>query len=302
MTLEGADADDEEAMAFRGETYNLKATYALDEDDFEAAEAHLRAAHEANPDDPEYLLDLARLLSLTGRVSDAIEAAAQAMERDELLLQAHLLRSQLLGLDGRTDEAINAARDAIELDDEEPYSWIQLAAVLTLRNDHEGALEAAEKAVELDDELVDGHQLRVAALQALGREVQITPQLQARLSEPPDLPDFLYGDRFDPYEQAQEALQEMSEMSPEQIKELTDEVFGMLNLPPALRPMVESMMENLPEMLQQFPGLSKGQIPPELMSSLGGMMPPMGMGAPAQSAPSGPPNLQVIPGGKDDDE
>ncbi|MEO1269120.1 MAG: tetratricopeptide repeat protein [Myxococcota bacterium] len=298
MVLEDADEGDEKAQAFRGETHNLKATYALDDEDYEAAEQHLRNACKANPDDPEYLLDLARLLSLTGRVEDAMTTAHQASELDELLLQAHLLRSQLLGLNGRSAEAVQVARDTIELDDEEPYSWLQLAAALTLRNDHEGALEAAERAIALDDELIDGHQLRVASLQALGREVELSAELRARLSEPPDLPDFLYGDRFDPYEQAQDALQEMADMSPDQIKELTDEVFNMLGLPPQLRPMVESMMENLPSMLQQYPGLAKGQIPPDLMSSLGGMMPPMGAMPSAPAA--GRPNLTVISGGKDD--
>lgn len=272
MLLDGDDLDDDE-RELKGEAYNLRAGFALEDGDVAQAEADLRAAFEVHPEDPEYPLDLARLLSLKGDADGAIALAEQAVELDDLLIEGHLLISQLYSLQGKADLALAKAKSTLDLDPEEPFTYLQLAAIHTLGGNFEAAIEATDKAQELDPDLVDSYQLKAAALQSLGRQAEITADMQPFLNEPPDLPDFLYGDRIDPYAQAQEAIGEMAELDQGELKSMVEQMFTQMGLPEALRPMVEQMMENLPALMAQYPELAQGQLPP----GMGGMLSGMGM-------------------------
>lgn len=272
MLLDGDDLDDDQ-RELKGEAYNLRAGFALEDGDIRQAEADLRAAIEVYDEDPEYHLDLARLLSLKGDAEGAIASAEQAVELDDLLIEGHLLISQLYSLQGKADLALAKVKATLDIDPEEPFSYLQLAAIQTLAGNFEAAIEAADQAQALDPDLVDSYQLKAAALQSLGRQAEITADMQPFLNEPPDLPDFLYGDRIDPYDQAREALGEMADLDQDELQSMVQDMFSQLGLPEALRPMVEQMMQNLPALMAQYPELAQGQLPP----GMGGMLSGMGL-------------------------
>ena len=77
------ETEDPEQRRLKANIHNLRADFALDEDKADVALAELRTAAALVPDDPDYALDLARLLSLQGEVEAAVEACDQAIEGDE---------------------------------------------------------------------------------------------------------------------------------------------------------------------------------------------------------------------------
>jgi tetratricopeptide (TPR) repeat protein len=283
MVLESADFDPEERSALIGQTHNLRAGFLIEEGEAGAATDALMAAHAADDTEPEYALDVARITMLQGRVDEALDYAGRAVEIDEYCFEARLLQAQLTALSGDSSGALDLVRATVDLDPEEPYSHIMLATVLSLAGRLAEAVEAADTAIELDPELADGYQLKAAALEALGRHGEIDAVIREFLQEAPDLPGYLFGERFDPYEASNQALAELANMSPGDLQNLAKEVMGTFGMPEALRPMIDQVMGNLPAMLEQ---LSGSGLPPE---------------APQKSV-SGPPALRVIEGGKHDDE
>lgn len=265
-----AETEDEEQRDLKAQVHNLLATFALEDDERQEAIKMLRVASDVGVDDADYPLDLARLLSLEGDPAGALDAVNAAIERDDLLLEALLMRCQLLGALARHEEAVHAAREAVAIDDEEPYSHTQLAAMLVMAGRFDEALDAANKAIALEPELPDAHQLRVAALQALKRDAEITEADRNLMGELPDLPGFIYGERFDPYEEAGDVLAEMGNMDPSQLMGLADQFFQTGQLPEQLRPLMEQVMQDLPAMLQQMPDIMQN-LPPDMANQLAAM-------------------------------
>lgn len=289
--------DDDERCALKAEVHNLRASFALEDEQPEVAVEELRAAAAACPQDATYALDLGRLLTLQGDMEGAIAALDQAIDNDELLIEALLLKSHTLGLLTRHEEAIAAARQAVEIDDEEPFSLVQLAGALLLANRPKDVLETLDKAAEIDAEMPDIYHLKMAALQAVGRAGELGPEAQQYLSEAPDLPNFLYGERFDPYSDAADTLAELSSMDPQELMGMANELFDSGQLPEALRPLMEQVMRDLPAMLEQMPEML-GMLPPEMAGQLQALT---GGGAGASKDDdddAGRSRFQVIDGGK----
>ncbi len=284
------DTEDAEIRALKAEVFNAQATMAIDDEDHEATEAALRHAVDVCPEDATYGLDLARHLTLTGKIKEALEALNAAIDADDLLLEAQLLKSYVLGALGQTKAAVQTARDAVDLDDEEPYSLLQLANALMLDGRFEEVLATAEQAIALEPELPDGYQIKMAALHGLGRSEEATDDMEPYFEELADLPNFLFGERFDPYADAASSLSEMVNMSPDDLMKFSEQFFATGQLPQELKPVMDQILQNLPDLLQQMPGLAQ-MMPPEIAAQLSAPSP-----GPA-AAPSRP-SLTVIPGGK----
>ncbi len=306
MLLEdiNAESEDDEKRLEKAEVYDKMAGFALDDEKPEEAEQHFKAAAEIYAEDGSYTLELARLLSLQGRLEEALAYCKTAIEADELLLEARLLLSYIQGTMGQSEEAIATANAAIDLDDEEPYSYLQLSSSLIVATRYKEAIAAADKAISLDDEVPDGYQLKAAALQSMGRTAEITPQMQTHMEEVADLPTFLYGDRFDPYDEAARIMDEMQSMDPNEIQQLAGELFSSGQLPEALRPMMEQVLQNLPAIMDKLPAMMQNMDPnmmaqmmdPNMMAQM------MQMGNQAPQGGENRPPLQVIKGGKEGEE
>lgn len=282
-----ADTEPRERRVQKAEVYSILADFAMEDDEHEAAREAFDAMIAVCPDEPNYQLDYARFLSLQGELEKAEAACRAAVELDELLIEAMLLRSYILGALARPQDAVAAARQAVELDEEEPYSHLQLASALALVGDFEAVLQSAQAAQELEPDLPDSYQLMAAALDTLDRGEEITDQMRAYLQEPADLPGFLYGERFDPYGEVARTMDEMANLSPDELKQMANELFSSGMLPDALRPMMEQVISDLPNLLKQMPPGMLENLDPSMLGQL------TGGGA--------PPNLTVIPGGKDED-
>ncbi len=264
--LEG-DAERSDLLA---DTYNLRASFALDDKDLDIAAHNLHLAVQADPDNTEYALDHARLLAVLSRTDEALHAADAILQRDDLCIEAWLLKSQLLYLQGKLDDAIANTRAALNADAEEPFIHLQLASFLAYQSRWEEALQTADAAIALDDDIVDGHQIRALALENLDRADEIDEETEDLRGETPDLPAFIYGDRVDPYEMASGALEQAAQMDPEQLKAAVEQLFASGQLPEALRPMIEMTLQNLPALLDQFPQLAAGGNPQQLLAQLSG--------------------------------
>jgi tetratricopeptide (TPR) repeat protein len=268
------ETEDPEQRRLKANIHNLRADFALDEDKADVALAELRTAAALVPDDPDYALDLARLLSLQGEVEAAVEACDQAIEGDEGFIEAYLLRSYLMGVLGNGDEALASAHKALEVDPEEAFNHLQLASALVLKGDFEAALASARAAIEADPDLPDGYQLAAAALETLGRAEEITEEMRAYFQETAQLPSFLYGERFDPYSDVARVMDEMGAMDPDELRRATEQLFAEGVLPEAFRPMMEQVIQNLPELLQNMPPEMLQGFNPAMLQQLSGGQPP----------------------------
>jgi tetratricopeptide (TPR) repeat protein len=287
-TLSGvtAETDDREQRLLKAEVYSLMADFALEDEDNDAARAAMDQMVILCPEEAGYHLERARFLSLQGDLEAALESCVAATAADELMIEAWLLRSYILGALARTDEALEVARQAVRIDEEEPYSHLQLASVLALKGDFEAVLAEAGAAQGYDPELSDSYQLQAAALDMLGRSEEITDEMRHQLQEPADLPGFLYGERFDPYGEVARTMTEMASLSPQELQDMANELFSSGMLPDALRPMMQQVIQDLPNLLKQMPPGMLDNLDPEVLQQLTG---------------GGRPNLTVIPGGRDED-
>ncbi len=287
--------EDEDKRHLKAEVYNVMADFAMEDEEPAKALEAFDAMVLLCPDDADYQLDLARYLSLQGELEKAIIHCTEAIEADELTIEAHLLRSYLQGAIAEPDAAIESARQALAIDDEEPYSHLQLASCMALKGDFDAVLRHAGDALNLEPDLADAHHMIAAALDTLGRAEEITNDTRAFLQQPTELPGFLYGERFDPYGEIATNMDELANMSPDQLQALTGEIFNSGMLPESLRPMMEQMLQNLPEMLQNMPPGMMDNLNPEMLSQLGNLT----GGAPAQDPAA--PALTLMPGGKDEE-
>jgi len=259
--------DDPDRRDLLGATWNIKAGFAIEDENHVGAEAALKKAIAADPEHSEYTLELARLYVVLNRTADALALLDGLLERDNLVIEAWLLKSQILYLTGRADDAHANTRAALEADDAEPYIYVQLGSFALYQQQWLEAIEHADKAIELDSNVVDSYQIKAAALRSLGRDAEIVGDLADLESSTPDLPGFIFGERINPAELAAEALEEAANMDPAQLRGMIEHLFASGQLPEAMRPMVEMTLENLPAILESMPAMT-GMSPQELMSRM----------------------------------
>lgn len=136
----------------------------------EEAEAVLRRALAADPDDASLRAALAQVLLVRGNTAEALEHADRTVALAPEVSYGHALRSAVLSTDlRRRREAVDAAREAVRLDPEEPFAHRTLARACLRSRWYPEALDAADRAVALDPEDADAHGLRGAALMGRGR-------------------------------------------------------------------------------------------------------------------------------------
>ncbi len=266
---------------------------ALEDADYALAEQHWQAAADAAPEDGEHLLNLARLYAHLDRPDDAAEFAARAAEATPLLVEAYALQAQALAGLRRFDEAIEIGRAGVAVDPEEPFSVAGVAHCQLLSGDFEGALRTCDAAIELDPTLPDAYQIKATALASLQREDEFRQDDAAFLQMEPMLPGFLDGGLFGSGPSLDDVLEQVAQMSPDDLRMAAEHALQSGLLPEAMRPMVESMMGQLPQLLQQLPSLLGGEAPltevPPVPSS------PVLQGDELRKS------LRVIDGGKDSD-
>jgi tetratricopeptide (TPR) repeat protein len=275
LKLDGSDA----------ELYALRADVFVQMDKLDQAERDLVQARELAPDEPDYALQLARLLMIQGHSEQAAGVIDDAINTDETALEALLLRSHIHLVSGRNEQARADAIRASNNFPDEAFAFVQLAQVQLTSGKSNLALKAAERAVELDPSLSDSYMVRGLARQTRGETDGAKEDFDRAHQAPAELPMFLLGPCYGTSDKAgfQATMREMLSRSPEAVPEagqhpgqppfgnfdprsLLGEVFDDSGqMKGRFKPLLEMAMKNAPNILKN--------VPPSLLKNMGGFDP-----------------------------
>lgn len=150
-----------------------------------------------NADLPGNRLNLAVLLSRSGRADEAIAHYRAALAMDPYFLPARGNLVTLLSQRGEAQEAQRVLEDGLALEDMPPPDRAHLAYLLALSlaeaQRFAEALSWLDRAVEWRPEHVRSHYNRALLLDRLGRKSQALAALEQGLDLAPEAPDLLYA-------------------------------------------------------------------------------------------------------------
>jgi tetratricopeptide (TPR) repeat protein len=163
----------------------MRARILLDQNQYQRAEEHLRAAIGEHPDEAElYVMLSASLLNLS-KLKDAEAAARRALELSPNSDTSWFQLALILVRRNKGREALAAALRAVELDpDDADNLWI-LGIVRANEGNQGAALDAAERGLALSPDDVALRSLRDRVLTNLGRP-QAVEQARETLSKEPE--------------------------------------------------------------------------------------------------------------------
>ncbi len=243
------------------EPLSIRASIFLRTGNLAEAERDFAAALALDEDDEESRLELARLQAIGQRTADAIETLEELVdhgEEPEYVVPAALLRSQLSLTLGSTEAAAEDAKKAIDLQPEEPWGYLQIAACHLTAMNPNPALEALKKAEELVDDIRDLPDLFV--LRASAYDQLEEPKKAAKLRNDVEgsarLPKIVYGPSLNPAQNIP-----LNPNKPIDIRGLLTELFGdPRNAPAGYEKAIRDVVDKLPEIVAQNPGVGRIQI------------------------------------------
>ena len=258
--------DDQEGQpyAIRGSIHMIYGNLKEAQEDFEQA-------LNLDPYDEESRLSLARLLAVERKSSAAIETLELLVdegEDPEFVMPAALLRSQLSLTLGSTDAAAEDARRAIELAPDLPWGYLQLAAShLTAMNAGE-ALAVLKEAESKVSDLRDAPD--ILALRASAYDQLEKPERAAEARNAAEgtarLPSIVYGEILNPAGNIP-----LNPAKPIDVRALMDQLFGSAsNAPAGYEAAVRNVIDKLPELIQQNPGVGQLRIQLPPVEGMGG--------------------------------
>jgi len=152
----------------------------------ELAEAELRQALAADPQDSYAHALLALCLTEREKFQDATAEAQQAIHLAPDFPFAHYAHARVLYARDRHDEARAAIEEAIRLDSENADYYSLLAGIDFDDKRWQDALNAAELGLRIDSEHVGCTNLRAMAMVKLGRKAEAGATIDAALAKNPD--------------------------------------------------------------------------------------------------------------------
>lgn len=162
---------------------------------WEQAEAALRRALGAEPDDPSLHAELGRVLLGRERPEEALAHLERSLAAGPEEGVVHGLRGLALVASDlrRRREAVDAAREGVRLDPEETVCHALLARVCLAARWLPEAQDAAERAIALDPEDGDAHELLGTVLMARGRPREAEHAYREALARAPGDADVLHA-------------------------------------------------------------------------------------------------------------
>ena len=195
--LDAARADLTRALAGatqRAELYSMRSEVFARQADIDSAERDIKAARAADPEDVDYAVSHARIMTAMGKPRLALETLEEALgEVERPGLEELLLRSHLRLINGELEGARQDALDATKRFSQEAFAWVQLAQIQLSEGENQAALESSERAVSLDDELPDAYLVRGAVRRLMGDAQASKRDLERASQTQPELPLFLFG-------------------------------------------------------------------------------------------------------------
>jgi tetratricopeptide (TPR) repeat protein len=163
-----------------------RAIILIDQSRHAQAEAELRQALAADPDDALAHAFLALCLAKREAFEDATREAQAAIALAPDLAFAHYVLASVLEDRNRYDEALAAIEEAIRLDPEDADYYALLAGIRMGERKWALALAAAEEGLRIDAENVGCTNLRAMALVKLGRREEAGVTIDAALAKDPE--------------------------------------------------------------------------------------------------------------------
>jgi tetratricopeptide (TPR) repeat protein len=135
-----------------------RARYLLDLGRHEQAEAELRQALAAEPDDLKAMRLLALTLLITDRPAEMLEVTRRMLASHPEDGDSHRLHGLAMARLGRDVESVTASREAVRKQPANPQGYVAMAhALARTAPASDAGLEAAKKAVELDPHRASSH-------------------------------------------------------------------------------------------------------------------------------------------------
>lgn len=145
---------------------------ALDDEDYFAAERHLRAIVAREPDDSVAIALLALVLLAQERLEEATTLARRAVSTGPDTCFTHRALGTVLLARNHFPEALREAQEAIQLDPEDSEDYALAARAYAGQGRWDAALAMASRGLELDSEHVPSASVRALALRHLGRTTE----------------------------------------------------------------------------------------------------------------------------------
>ena len=131
--------------------------------------AELRAALALDPRDEEARLALAETLLDRGARRDEVEPLLRPDDGAPGGARRHVALARLLSLDGRLDDALEELDRAAAIDPDALDPYLMRGEILLARGDEAGAIPAWREALRIDPDQPDVHRKLAAAYERLGR-------------------------------------------------------------------------------------------------------------------------------------
>jgi len=173
--LEQADSTIDRARETFGRTEQadlVKASIAIQKDDFHAALEALDRVRQKMPDEPQLLLMLGRCHAALRRWPDAEDAVARLLTADPHSPQGHLLLTRIRLHTNRAAEAADSALDAIGLQYGNPRGHFLLGMALAQDERLEEAVRPLTNCLQLAPEFLQARRLLSRVYRRLGRPAE----------------------------------------------------------------------------------------------------------------------------------
>jgi tetratricopeptide (TPR) repeat protein len=173
--LDQADATIDRARETFGRTEQadlVKASIAIQKNDFHGALEALRRVQEKTPDEPRLQLMLGQSYAALRRWPDAEEAVTRLLAADPHAPQGHLLLTRIRLHTGRAAEAVDSALDAIGLQYGNPRGHFLLGMALAQERRFEEAILPLTNCIRLAPEFLQARRLLSRVYRRLGRPAE----------------------------------------------------------------------------------------------------------------------------------
>lgn len=144
---------------------------------------------QVNPRQPGYYANRAQLLSMMGRIDEAVAAYRMALSLDPNLLEANYNLGHLLRQQGDIHRAVEHYRAAVNILPASPDLWTSLALALSDARDFPAAADAWRRITLMQPENPDAINNLGNVLQEMGRYDEAIEAYQKALSLRPEYPE-----------------------------------------------------------------------------------------------------------------
>ncbi|AWV88216.1 hypothetical protein DFR33_101238 [Bradymonas sediminis] len=244
-----------------GQPYAIRGMIHLRFGRLEDAEKDLRVALDADADDEESRLNLARIQALkddSAGARETLEHLINEGEDAEYVAPGALLRSQLaLGL-GSAEAAAQDAQRAIDLYPELPWGYLALAAARITggqAGDAISTLKEVEDLVGNPLDFPDIFALRAAAYDQLGKEDKAKEE-QDKAEGAARLPEFVYGPNLNPSQNVP-----LNPNKPIDIRGIMRQIFGDPDSAPAgYEDAIRKVIAQIPQYIEQHQNVGRIEV------------------------------------------